>query len=394
MSLLGLFGTNKTSASPFTTGVSGTTPISGLFTTGTGGNVQTGSTFNIFGGPLSSNTTPAIFNASSAIGTGSAGNAGVNIFANTISHGMPIGSNNNQLNPGTQKDPFVIKRNKDDFEVHAYNYNEKYSCYPLKMLRLQDYINFKNGYILDEHKNSVARYFQGVKNPRFVPNAGMTQGLASNIFSTGSAIPMGPASGTGIFGTQSAQNNTGMSPGIFGAGPGTSSVGNIFSKPNTGVFGGASSSSLTGLFGQAGTSQSATTNIFGGGSNNSGGNTSGVTFGGTNIFGQGGSGVNAFGQSTSNNIFGAKPDNQQVINAFGQPINQNQNIFGGNAQQSGAAANIFGQPNQSPGFNNIFGNPQQQGQQGYGFNTNVFGNNQGANTGIFGQQQQQAVDIF
>ena len=83
---------------------------------------------------------------------------------NSISAGASLNSQG-EINPGTQMDRFSIKKNQE-FEVHAYNYNEKFSSHSLKMLRLQDYLNFKNNKILEEHKPHVVRYFHNLKNNR------------------------------------------------------------------------------------------------------------------------------------------------------------------------------------------------------------------------------------
>ena len=70
-----------------------------------------------------------------------------------------------ELNPGTQGDKYAVNKN-GEFEVHAYNYNAKYSAHSLKMLRLQDYLHFKSNRVAEEHKPHVARYFQNMRQAR------------------------------------------------------------------------------------------------------------------------------------------------------------------------------------------------------------------------------------
>lgn len=174
------------------------------------------------------------------------------LFGKTIEQNGPIGSQVASISPGTQKDRYFKSSNKENFEVLAYNFPERFNNHSIKMLRLQDYMNFKNSFVGEEHKKNVIKYFEVLKNQMF-PNliAQTSQGTnQSSLFQTagnsGGNIFGGSNSGSSlasIFGKPQNQTQTGASPNIFGSVGNTASGGiNMFSTGN--------SQSMNGIMGQ------------------------------------------------------------------------------------------------------------------------------------------------
>ena len=241
---------------------------------------------------------------------------------------------------GTQGDRFQLKKNKDDFEVVSYTFMEKYNSIPLKMLRLQDYANIKEGRIMEDHKININKYFQSVRGNKSGMNtlASTTIG-ATSIFGTASK-----PSTFGIGGT----STTGTTGGMFGTGTttGLGTSGNLFGATQSGGNGFTS-------FGQS----TASTNPFG----------QTAAFGAST----GGMSVNAFGMPSGGagqgiNAFGGQASTTPGFGAFGAGTSTNQPA-GGFGMFSGGGNNGFGQFGAQP-QNNTFGagNGMFNKPQGYG----------------------------
>ena len=351
---VGFGGTSGIFSNSGSTGT-GTTGIFGTGATSTG--VFGGSTGGIFGSGNTGGASTPIFGGSVANSSTSFGAANQGPSFGVFAQGSPLFT-------GTQADKFILKKNKDDFEVICYTFMDKYNGIPLKMLRLQDYANIKEGRIMDEHKNSINKYFQTVKNMKGSTFTTGTATIGATLFNGGGSGFSKPASfGLG----QSTGTAIGGGTGLFGGqGGGFGNSSNVFGAPAT-VAGGGSSTFAT--YGGS-TSQSA----------------SGSTFGGTNAFGFSTSNTpatNAFGIGTASstggnlNAFGSQSTN---TGGFGQI-----GAFGGGATatQPTTGFGMFS-GNNSAGFGQ-FGTQQNS----TGINAGMFNKPQGAmQTSVWGTQQQ------
>lgn len=342
--ILGSSTSSSTQRAPFGTmgnlGGSNTSPLfGGGSSTNTGlggilGNTTTGST-GLFSGGGGAGIFGSGGQATGGISAGVGIGVGGGLFGGA-SGLLTVGSASStpQVSPGTQAEEFKVQTNKDNYEVYCYNFSDKMNCYSLKMLRLQDYMNFKNNQIMDRHKSDVARYFQQFKNHKMAPSS-QTNAIGSGIIGAG----LGGQSSNIFAAGQTGM--TGISAGIMGGGSGGIASGgglaNIFGQSQPQNLG-----SGMNVFGQQTQGSQIGGNIFNQGTSNS------TQVG--NIFNQGNqlhmsAGLGGATGGGFNNIFGGGQQNNgqaQAINAFGHPVvgAGTGGVFGGNPQQS-SIGNLF-----------------------------------------------------
>lgn len=370
-STLGGFSTQQTGTNSFLSSMN--SQLGGNSAFGTSASKPSGSglgSSSIFG--TQQNQTGGFLSGN--LGGGGIG-SGTGVFSTGSSNFLQNQNSATQVSPGTQRGPFTPKKNAQ-FDVLAYNYQDEYKDYSLKMLRLQDYINFKSNNIYDVHKHNVAKYFADIK--------GNNQNQSQS---------------TGIFGTTSQNNNMNFgltSNSSTGGLTGTALGGNNIFGNSTGgsLLGSGQNNTGTGLFGQGpSTNSTASTNPFGMTTN-------------SNPFSTGGTSQSIF---KNNSLGGSSQSQTPQMNAFGLPINNgtqsqsSNNIFSG-----GTNTSIFGSTSnqQTSGTSNIFSNPSNP----FGVGTKPFGDNgqtQNGNT-MFGSgipsatttspfgntQNQQPANIF
>lgn len=358
----GLGGSSGSNTSPlFGSGGNSGGGIAGLL----GGNSNS-VTNNIFGGSnvggvLGSGSQSGTIALGGLTGGGLTGmSSSGGLFGGSI--GMAtVGSASNvpHISPGTQVDEFKVHNNKDGYEVYCYNFSDKLNSYSLKMLRLQDYMNFKNNQIMDKHKGDVSRYFQHFKNHKMAPQQGNAigsglMGGSTNIFGGGPSA-FGASAGSGLTGGGS---NTLVASGSGGG------LGNLFGQNQVGQVSGGRMN----IFGQQSQGNQLGGNIFGQNTNLAGS--------GPNIFGQNNQLQMSTGMGEApgggfNNIFAGSQQTAvpQILNAFGQPVGGGSagGLFGGG--QAGNQNSLIGNM-----FNNQVG--QQMGSMNQQLSQNTQGNQQ------------------
>ena len=291
--------------------------------------------------------------------------------------------------PGTQMEEFRSEKTKDNFHIQAYNMASKYQPFSLKLLRMKDYNDFKQGKVHPKIMNDLQAYV-AVGKGQMAGNepkaSGMGYGTTTAPVTT---MFMGtqPSSGMGggMFGAIGTQGGTQSGGGLFGGGGGFSqpASGGLFGQTQPastggGIFGQGQGQPGGGLFGANPTPQSGGGGLFGNPSPAGG------------MFGQNPSGAGGMMGQTNQmggqgGLFGGNPNS-----GMGAP--QGGGLFGASSPQP--TGGLFGATNPQQG--GLFGgsNPAQQGGGGlFGGQTGgqtgggLFGGSAGAGAqgGLFGQ---------
>lgn len=278
--------------------------------------------------------------------------------------------------PGTQQDEFKPERVKDNFQAQAYNMNNKYQPFSLKLLRLKDYNDFKQGKVHPKIMNDLQSYVAVCKgqiagnDPKgsspFGGQSTFSSGTTGGIFGGQTSQPA--QSGGGLFGAIGSQPAA-QTGGLFGAGSFGTSAGGMASGATGGLFGGAPAQPTGGLFG-ATSPQPATGGLFGQPAQGGG------LFGAGQQPAAGGGlfGASASPQPQTGGLFGAGGGGMMG----GQPAGGG-GLFGG-AAQTQPSGGLFGAQSPAPG-GGLFGGAQPSGGL---FGGQTGGGMGGATGGLFG----------
>jgi hypothetical protein len=292
----GLFGATSTAAST-TGGLFGGGQSSAIFG-GTGGT---------FGGQKPATAGGGLFGGTSTSAFGGLSVPQPTMATSTFSFAGSNASGSIVDIQGTQMEEFKPEV-KDKLSIQSYNcMSSKYNTIPSKMLRLKDYVDFKQNRIHPRLQQDLQAYVQTCKGPAN-PNpfggtglggGGIFGGTGGNPFGTGSFTGGATSTGTGgLFGAAAKPATTGG--GLFGGGT-SSAGGGLFGGATAapaatggGLFGGGGSTAGGGLFGGATTAPATGGGLFGGGA---------ATTGGGGLFGAGGTtattGGGLFGGATA-----------------------------------------------------------------------------------------------
>ncbi|CAD0089018.1 unnamed protein product [Aureobasidium mustum] len=388
----GTFGNNAATSSPF----GGASSNTGFGSGNTGGS-------NLFG---------AAKPATTSFG-GGFGNTGAQQPANSFGASTStFGSAAQPTNNGTGSTPFsafIEKDNASNTNSHyqSITFMQPYQAFSFEELRLVDYAAGRKsgnanafgsgGGLFGAQQNKPASSGLFGSTPASTTNAATSTPFGASTSNTFGAFgqQQNNTNSTGLFGQQSKPatggifgnpNTTTSTAPAFGSTPAASST--PFGGSSTGGFGQPANTNATGGTGMFGQAANNTASPFGGAQQNAPASNSSNLFGGGNAFGQ----QNQQQQNqagTTNNLFGG---------GFGQNNQQKPSPFGGaatgttnNLLESGSLfgakpANLFGggQANQTGTSTGLFGNAQTQQTNNSGGLFNQAGNNNQAQTGMFG----------
>jgi hypothetical protein len=371
----GLFGGGSTSGGGLLGSTIGGGGGGGLFgggngmSSGLGGLGGTPQGGGLFGGGVSpSLTTSTMMTGIGGSGLGNFGGGSMGQTSN-MSFGQMGGSAMTSAGEtGTQGDQFKAKIRDGNVKVMAYNCMDKYSDVPMKYLRLKDYMNFKNGQVVEGVKQDVVNYINTCKNgpmPQIGGGFGAMGGMGNNsvignfnssgnkpggLFGGGNPTGgLGGTTGGGLFGGGSSTGMAtgGLGGGLFGGGGQSQPQGGglQLGGGGGGLFGGGGQAQPQGggLFGGGGQPQQQGGGLFGGGgqAQPQGG---GLFGGGTTQSGGGLFGGSQGGQTTGGGLFGGGGTQQGggLFGGGGQPQQQGGGLFGGGGQSQQQGGGLFG----------------------------------------------------